>query len=626
MNKKLRLLSLLLCLVMMLSFVGCFETVKVSLQSSDSENDQTTSPEENGENNLPPDNQESGESDANQNPGTNNGNDNESDTDTDTDTDTDNDTDADTDTDADADADTDTDTDSDTDDTNKQPTTPFITLTNVPISISKGELILVNRTNAFDPVQASTDLVLIKQAITDKVLKDDLVLAKYEMYLTAQTVDALARISHDMQVALASDRNLHIYSAYRNTKDQQTIIDDYLANEKYGPDYVAKYVAPVGYSEHHTGLAADVNFYTAGVGAFSFSDPKVAEEFKWLQENAYKYGLIWRYTADKEAITQYSAEVWHIRYVGKPHAEYITKNNLCLEEYHDLIAKATFDKPLVITTAEGNVYSVYADYPTDGIQVPQSMAYTISGSNNGYYVVTVDGDYTDAGVVYPESSDAVELSPAPDKGSAYVDRLTFLTDTQISALKDSALLINPGKNVWCPAADTKLNFNLINTLAVMVDVADGDRYWVSNTVEKTVEHFKPDILILSIGLDGGINREYELTDSEIAEIWRTLISSILNASPDTVILLQSVLPLGENAPQAYRFTTNDAINRFNSTMLHVATELHAETGRVFFLDTASALKNSAGYLNEAYTNDGVSLNDAGLAAMMQYIRTHPYID
>ena len=27
-----------------------------------------------------------------------------------------------------------------------------------------------------------------------------------------------------------------------------------------------------------------------------------------------------------------------------------------------------------------------------------------------------------------------------------------------------------------------------------------------------------------------------------------------------------------------------------------------------------------------YTDDGVSLNQNGLAAMMQYIRTHPYID
>ena len=35
----------------------------------------------------------------------------------------------------------------------------------------------------------------------------------------------------------------------------------------------------------------------------------------------------------KKEITKIEYEYWHYRYVGVPHAYYIMKNNLCLEEY-----------------------------------------------------------------------------------------------------------------------------------------------------------------------------------------------------------------------------------------------------------------------------------------------------
>lgn len=508
------------------------------------------------------------------------------------------------------------------------PETPFITLANVPLAVNKGDLILVNKEHPFDASLAATDLVLIKKAITDSTLADDIVLAKYEMYLTAKTTDALARLSHEMQTVLGSNKNIHIYSAYRDNAYQQSIIDDYLSRPGYGQSYVDKYVAPVGASEHHTGMAVDINFYTDTGSSYAFNDPAVATEYAWLLEHAHEYGLIWRYTDEKKELTGYSEEIWHFRYVGTPHAEYIKANGLCLEEYHTLVAKSTYDSPLVITTSSGAVYSIYADNPTDGLQVPQSLIYTVSGSNCGYYVVTVEGTYTGAGIIYANSSGQVELPIAPEMGEKYTQKLTFLADSQIHMLKNSPLL-PPSKQkfgrVWCSATENKLNFKFINTLAVMVDTVDSDRYWISNTIAKTAENFKPEILVLAIGLDGGINREYPLTDNECAEIWRTLITSILEASPDTVIILQSVLPLGANAPDTYRFTTNDAILRFNSTMLHIATELHAQTNRVFYLDTASAMTDEEGYLKASYSDDGVTLNENGLTAMMRYICTHPYV-
>lgn len=123
-----------------------------------------------------------------------------------------------------------------------------------------------------------------------------------------------------------------ISSAYRSKKYQQEVYDEFV--EKYGKDYADKVVAPVGCSEHHTGLAIDINIKVNG--AWPNGNKELME-----QENYYKaihkyfasYGFILRYPKGKENITGYPYEPWHIRYVGKVVAKIIAKENYTLEEY-----------------------------------------------------------------------------------------------------------------------------------------------------------------------------------------------------------------------------------------------------------------------------------------------------
>ena len=58
------------------------------------------------------------------------------------------------------------------------------------------------------------------------------------------------------------------------------------------------------------------------------------EEFKWLQNNAYKYGFILRYPKGKENITGYEYESWHYRYVGEEVAEEIHNLDITFDEYY----------------------------------------------------------------------------------------------------------------------------------------------------------------------------------------------------------------------------------------------------------------------------------------------------
>lgn len=48
----------------------------------------------------------------------------------------------------------------------------------------------------------------------------------------------------------------------------------------------------------------------------------------------HKYGFILRYPEDKQEITRYGYESWHLRYVGKDVAKEIYDHNWTLEEYY----------------------------------------------------------------------------------------------------------------------------------------------------------------------------------------------------------------------------------------------------------------------------------------------------
>ena len=72
------------------------------------------------------------------------------------------------------------------------------------------------------------------------------------------------------------------------------------------------------------GLAVDIN---------SISGEQEFDIYRWLADNAHRYGFILRYPEGKEAITGIAYEPWHYRYVGKAAAEEIYDTGLTLEEY-----------------------------------------------------------------------------------------------------------------------------------------------------------------------------------------------------------------------------------------------------------------------------------------------------
>ncbi|MDT6460081.1 M15 family metallopeptidase [Enterococcus faecium] len=137
---------------------------------------------------------------------------------------------------------------------------------------------------------------------------------------------------------------LVMVSAYRSVSSQQQVfeqnVQDVMSRQGVSEEEATKItketITEPGYSEHHTGLAVDVvdqnwyNSYPSTVLDASYGDQPGA---KWIAENAAQYGFIVRYPKGREDITKITYEPWHLRYVGKENAEYITKHQLTLEEY-----------------------------------------------------------------------------------------------------------------------------------------------------------------------------------------------------------------------------------------------------------------------------------------------------
>lgn len=177
--------------------------------------------------------------------------------------------------------------------------------------------------------------------------------------MTPEAGEALALLFD----AAYDEAKLTLYgvSAYRSFARQYTIYATNLATQ--GIAHTNRYSAAPGRSEHQTGLAIDISCASEGFGLeTTFAD---TPEGIWVAENAHRFGFILRYPKDKEHITGYNYEPWHIRYVGTELAAYLFETGLTLDEYYGVPDTFTSDyletTPLIDTTAESYL-SIYRQY------------------------------------------------------------------------------------------------------------------------------------------------------------------------------------------------------------------------------------------------------------------------
>jgi D-alanyl-D-alanine carboxypeptidase len=128
---------------------------------------------------------------------------------------------------------------------------------------------------------------------------------------------------------------LFVNSAYRTYDYQADLFESKI--RQYGLAGALVRSAKAGHSEHQTGLAVDVSVPAQGCAIMTCFGK--TEAGKWVAENSWRFGFIVRYEEETTAITGYSYEPWHLRFLGQElAAEYSKKGIQTLEEFWSLPA------------------------------------------------------------------------------------------------------------------------------------------------------------------------------------------------------------------------------------------------------------------------------------------------
>lgn len=165
----------------------------------------------------------------------------------------------------------------------------------------------------------------------------------------------------------ATGEKMLLVSTYRSAEEQAQVLE-----EETGV------AAEVGASEHQTGLGLDV--CVSGKAQRRFIDSKTGV---WVDQNAWQYGFIIRYPLFKRSVTGQGYEPWHLRYVGKPHAELIYRNRLTLEEYLESLETDVF------YSYGGYGFSLQQPDENGALRIPAGWQdVTVSPDNTGRYMIT----------------------------------------------------------------------------------------------------------------------------------------------------------------------------------------------------------------------------------------------
>ncbi len=119
--------------------------------------------------------------------------------------------------------------------------------------------------------------------------------------------DVLPFLSVMISEAKSSNVDLKIVSAYRSFDDQISVKTGYKTLYGSGAN---QFSADQGYSEHQLGTTID---FTNSTLKKLVTDFENKPEYKWLTENAYRYGFVLSYPKGN---SYYQYEPWHWRFVG----------------------------------------------------------------------------------------------------------------------------------------------------------------------------------------------------------------------------------------------------------------------------------------------------------------------
>ncbi len=255
---------------------------------------------------------------------------------------------------------------------NSESSMKYTTVSAMPNEIYSGDLVLVNNSHeySFPATEEEAKITPIYEMCSGSYQYKD-----YEISLASQTISALNAMMDDYKSAVGNT-DIMVASGYRTKEYQDNLTDTDIAG---------------GFTEYHTGLSMGLSVFPESGSPYYYT---ATGDYSWVAENCAYYGFILRYPEGKEDKTESDAKTYQFRYVGTPHAIYMTENNLCLEEYIEEVKKYTSDGEHIKVSDNEKKYEIYY-VPADpsantDIPVPDGKEYTISGNNVDGFIVTVE--------------------------------------------------------------------------------------------------------------------------------------------------------------------------------------------------------------------------------------------
>lgn len=133
------------------------------------------------------------------------------------------------------------------------------------------------------------------------------------------------------------------------------------------------------------------------------------------------------------------------------------------------------------------------------------------------------------------------------------------------------------------------------------------------TVPDAVAATAPEILIVNFGINGAAYMSTE----EFLEGYEAMIDTLKEKSPDTVFVIESILPVASFYETKADGVTNEKLDELNAGLYQMA-----KRKGLYYLATSESMKDANNDLISAYTSDGLHYNEAGCKAILDYVLTH----
>ena len=200
------------------------------------------------------------------------------------------------------------------------------------------------------------------------------------------------------------------------------------------------------------------------------------------------------------------------------------------------------------------------------------------------------------------------LAESPRVTSEYFDDAVFVGDSITTGIK----IYDTMSNTTVLAA-TGINLDSIHTKPCI-------QYGESTlTIMDALSRLSPKKIYVMMGANGLGAAGDDWTIQKYGE----LLDSMRRMHPDSIIYVQSILPVNE---QKFRVkynntTTNGDIDRLNARLAQLAAEKGA-----YYLDLASAFKDETGAMPSEFTPDGIHINSAQYITWFDYLKTHTVVE